>query len=362
MLTDLAIRKAVEFESRDHPVLSVYLTVDPHRRSADQYKLALRALLEKANQPDPDDVRRVQDFVELGYNWQGRGLVLYSCAGDDFWWAESLPIPVEDSVFVSFRPYVHQLATLLDIYARLGVVHVDQMGARLYLFHMGELEAVEGYLGEEVHTHKAGGWASQRLQRHEAETARQNLQDAAELAEEFYRRSNTRRLILAGTEKNVARFRELLSHRLRAMVIGEISADANAGPSELQQQASNLAQQEAEKAGNNLADVIITAAHKKSNGLLGLADTLNAVQTGRAQHVVLLAGFSQPAYRFKGSGFVVLSPDEAQATGSQEELESLPDAVDSVLRRALLNGVGVTVLAEHARLEENGKIGVLTRY
>jgi peptide subunit release factor 1 (eRF1) len=250
----------------------------------------------------------------------------------------------------------------LDAYARLGVIHVDQIGARLYLFHMGHLEAVEGFLGEEVRMHRAGGWASQRYQRHEAETARQNLQDAAELAEEFYRRSDTRRLILAGTDKNVSRFRELLSHRLRAMVIGEISADANATASELQGTATDLARQEAERVGDEMADGIVTAAHKGSNGVLGLAATLNAVQTGRAQHVVVLAGFSQPAFRFKDSGFVVLSKEDAQATGSSEELETLPDAVDSVLRRSLLAGIGVTVLIDHPGLEKNGKIGALTRY
>lgn len=362
MLTDLTIRQAVEFESHGHPVLSVYLNVDPHRRSPDKYKLALRSLLNNAEQADPKDIHKIQNYIEMGYNWHGRGLILYSCAAEDFWWAESLPVSVEDSVFVSFRPYVHQLATLLDAFARLGVIHMDQIGARLYLFHMGDLEAVEGFLGEDVRMHRAGGWAAQRYQRHEAETARQNLQDAAELAEEFYCSADIRRLILAGTEKNVARFRELLSHRLRALVIGEISADANATPSELQERATDLARRVSEDAGVELADAIITATHKGSNGVLGLADTLNAVQTGRAQHVVLLAGFSQPAFRFKNSGFVVLSEEEAQAAGSSEELQRLPDAVDSVLRHALLQGIGVSVLADHPGLAKNGCIGALARY
>lgn len=108
--------------------------------------------------------------------------------------------------------------------------------------------------------------------------------------------------------------------------------------------------------------MIVTAAHKGSNAVLGLAETLNAVQTGRAQHVVLLAGFSRPAFRFKSSGFVVLSKEEAADTGSTEEVDDLPDAVDSVLRRSLLNGIGVTVLADHPGLAKNGKIGALTRY
>lgn len=362
MLTDFDVRQAVEFECRHHPVLSIYLNVDPHRRTPEEYKLALRGLLDRAQGADGEDLRRVQNYVEMGYNWQGRGLVLFSCAGQDFWWAKSLPVPVEDASFVSFRPYVHQLATLLDTYERLGVIQIDQMGARLYAFHMGNLEAVQGHLGEEVRTHRAGGWAAARYQRHEAETARQNLSEAAELAEKFYRQTHTRRLILAGTEKNVAQFRSMLSQRLRSLVIGEIAADANATPAELLVQVSELAHKAAKEEGKDLADQIVTAAHKGSNAVLGLADTLNAVQTGRAQHVVVLSNFSQPAFRYKDSKHVVLSQEEAEASGSSEELETLPDAVDSVLRRSLLGGIDVTVLDEHTALAEAGKIGALTRY
>ncbi len=359
MLTELDVRQAVEFESREHPVLSVYLNVDPHRRSPEKYKLALRNLLARAEDADEEDRRRVQQFIELGYNWQGKGVIVFSCAAEDFWWAHSLPVPVEDHVFVSHRPYVLQLAELLDTYQRTGVIQVDQMGARLFLFHLGYLEAVEGYLGEEVRTHRGGGWAAARYQRREAETARQNLQDAAELAEQFFREYHVNRLILAGTEPNVARFRELLSHRLRSMVIGTISADANAGPKEIQEKAVELAHAQAQEAGKALADEIITLAHKGGNAVLGLAEVLNAVQSGRAQHVVLLSGFSQPAFRDRHTGFVFLSQEEA---GDGVELEALPDAVDSVLRRALLQGIGVTVLKEHPELEKHGKIGALTRY
>ena len=143
MLTDVDVRQTIEFESHEHPVLSIYLNVDPHRRSPEKYKLALRNLLSKADKADAEDIKRMQNYVEMGYNWQGRGLVMFSCAAEDFWWAKNLMVPVEDSVLVSFRPYVRQLATLMDTYERYGVIQIDQEGARLYSFHMGNLEAVE---------------------------------------------------------------------------------------------------------------------------------------------------------------------------------------------------------------------------
>lgn len=361
MLTDVEVRQAVEFESSEHPVLSIYLNVDPHRRTAEKYKLALRSLLDKAEGAAPADIKRMQNYVEMGYNWQGRGLVMFSCQAEGFWWANSLMVPVEDSVMVGRRPYVRQLATLMDAYERYGVIHVDQEGARLYVFNMGVLEAVEGYLGEEVKKHKAGGWAAARYQRSEQTVARQNQQDMAELAEDFYRRNDTRRLILAGTEKNIAQFKELLSHRLRSMVVGQFAADANASPSKIGEEALSIAKKAADDEAKNTADVLVTTVHKGGNAVAGLAETLTAVQGGRAYQVVALNSFKQPAYRYVDSGYIILDLGEETELGSGR-VQELPDAVDSVLRRAMAQGISVTVLDEHADLTKIGKIGALTRY
>lgn len=362
MLLDADIRQAVEYEGdTKHPVLSVYLNVDPQQRSAESYKLALRNLLDKAEGAQPADAKRMQNYIEMGYNWQGRGLVMFSSAANDFWWAKSFMVPMADFAFVSRRPYVRQLATLIDTFERYGVIHIDSEGARLYLFNMGNLEAVEGYLGEEVKSHKAGGWAQARYQRHESGVARNNLQDAAEMAEEFYRQMNTRRLILAGTDKNVARFEGLLSHRLRSMVAGSIAARANASPNEISQKALELIRQAGATRAKAMADEVVTTVHKGGAAVGGLANTLTAVQDGRAQQVVTLAGFAQPAYRFVDSGYIVLDLSDETELGSGR-VEELPDAVESVLRRALAQGIGVTILESHKGLEGIGKIAALTRY
>jgi peptide chain release factor subunit 1 len=362
MSIDGEIRQAIEFESDSaNPVLSIYLNIAPNRRTVEKYRLALRNLLDRAEGADPEDIRRVQNFVEMGYIPHGRSLIMFSCAAQDFWWAKSYMVPVEDSVAVTRRPVTRQLATLMDIYARYGVIHIDQEGARLYLFSMGNLEDVEGHLGEEVKQHKAGGWSASRLQRHESDVARHNFQDAAELAEDFYRRADTQQLILAGTEKNVARFREMLSHRLRGMVVGRIAATANATPAQISEKAVALAQQAAAETAQNMTERIVTAVHKGANAVAGLAETLTAVQNGRALHVAVLSDFAQPAYRFVDSGYILLELSDQSELGSGR-VQELPDAVESVLRRALVQGIGVTIVEEHKGLEKLGKIAALTRY
>ncbi|MCC6455297.1 MAG: hypothetical protein IT328_10170 [Caldilineaceae bacterium] len=362
MFFDPDVRQALEFESDTQtPILSVYLNVDPDRRTVDRYKLALRNLLSNTDGASAEDVKRIQNYVEMGYNRQGRSLVMFSCAAHDFWLAKSYMVPVEDAAFVGRRANVRQLAQLNETYARCGVIHVDQEGARLYVFHMGVLESAEGYLGEEVKQHKAGGWASSRYQRRETEVAKQNLQDAAEMAEEFYRANDTRYLLLAGTEKNVARLQELLSHRLRGMVVGRFAAGANATPAEISQKALKLAREAATGEAMTLADQVVTTVHKAGNAVAGLAEVLTAVQEGRAMQVIVLADFSQPAYRFVDSGYILLDLGDEQELGSGR-VQELPDGVESVLRRALAQGIGVTILDQHAGLAKIGKIAALTRY
>lgn len=361
MLSKFDIQQIVEFENHEHPVLSVYLNVDPQQRSVETYRLALRNLLNKADKAEKADLERIQNYIEMGYNRQGRSIALFSCTAADFWWAQSFQAPLDDKVFVFYRPYVRPLAALLDTYERYGVIHVDQEGARLYVFHMGDLESADGYLGEEIKLHRAGGWSAQRYQRQEVQQARQNLQDAAEMAESFYREADTSRLILAGTEKNVARFKELLSHRLRSMVVGRINAGATASPATIRDEAQELVQKAATDEAHALAEQVITTARKGGNAILGLAETLTAVQTGRAQHVVVLADYEQPAYRFVDSGYILLELNERSELASGK-VQSLPDAVDSVLRRAMAQGIGVTILEHHAALAVAGKIGALTRY
>lgn len=361
MLTNSEIRRAVEMECEKHPVLSLSLNVDPHVRSPEQYRLAFRSLLEQAEEKGAQakDLKRAQDFLDLEYDRSGRGIIMYSCAAEEYWWVNTFLPPVEDGVSVGRRPAVRELAKLMDTYERYGVIHVEQTGARLFSFHLGLLEDATGVFGDDIKVQQPT--SERRVQKQEADKARQNLQAAAELAERFYGNNNTKRLILAGTEKNVAKLRDLLSAKLQKMVVGRIAVDANAGHAEIREKALTLAREAADEQATVEADSVVTLSHKGGNAVTGLSETLTALQHGRAQHVVTLSDFAHPAYRFVDSGIVLLELTEDSDLVSGR-VQKLPDAVDSVLRRAMEQGIGVSILAQHAQLEQAGRIGALTRY
>jgi hypothetical protein len=145
------------------------------------------------------------------------------------------------------------------------------------------------------------------------------------------------------------------------MVVGRFAAGANATPAEISEKALKLAREAAEKEASALADQVVTTAHKGGAAVAGLAEVLTAVQEGRAMQVVVLADYAQPAYRFVDSGLILLDLGDDKELGSGR-VQQLPNAVESVIRRALAQGTGVTILDQHAGLAKLGKIAALTRY
>ncbi len=359
MIDEQAIQELVSFQSGDASVLSLYLNVDPHRRTREKYKLALRRLLESvAGQADPRDVAQVERYIDLEYNRQGKAVACFSCQAQDFWRPFPLLISREDLVFVGDRPYVKPLTDIMDRYA---VALVNREGARLFVFHMGALQEATEMTGEDIKRHRAGGWAAQRYQRHEDQAAQRNLREAADLTTTFCRQHKCGYLILGGTEINVAQFEELLPEPLREQVVGRITLDKDAAPTEVGEKSAEVVQAYLARREAALVDGMITAAAKGGAAAIGLADTLGVLHAGRLRHLVVEQGFRAPAYRCEDCGYMTVEPAErCTFCGGHKVL--LPDAVDSLIHHAINQGAEVTIVEENEALRQAGHIGALLRY
>jgi peptide subunit release factor 1 (eRF1) len=359
MIDERSIQELASFQLDGTPVLSLYLNVDPQRRTREEYKLALRLLLESVSgQADARDVERIERYVELEHNRQGKAVACFSSVAQGFWRVFSLLIPREDLIFVGERPYVKPLTDVMERYA---VALVNREGVRLFSSSTDAVEEATGMEGEDIKHHRAGGWAAQRYQRHEDEAAQRNLRDAAELTDDFCRQNKCDRLILGGTEINVAQFEELLPQALRERVISHITIDKDASPAEVGERAAEAIQTYLAQRESALVEELFTTAAKGGAAAMGLADTLSALHSGRIHHLVVERGYQAPAYRCQNCGYMTV---EAAATcgfcGS--DTGYLPDAVDTLVRNALQQGLEVTLVHDNATLQQRGHIGALLRY
>ncbi|MBT3338451.1 MAG: hypothetical protein HN855_06005 [Anaerolineae bacterium] len=366
MLSDKALQELLDYESSD-PVLSIYLNTDTDI-TPDAYKLTLRSMLKGIEMPSDEEA--ALNYIEHEYARQGRSVAIFSCVAKKYFRAYPLSVPVHSRVHIASRPYVRPLANILDAYGAYGVALVDMQGARFFYFHMGELVEEEGVLGDDVRHTKSGGASSSvhgrsshadaGVSRQSENTAKRNLKDSAESAVTFFEKQKVRRVIISGTDKNVAQFQNNLPKTWQSLVVGTLSLGMTANRQEVLEETIKVGAAAEVKREAGLVRQMVTAAAKGIEGVVGLRDALHATREGRVQTLLVDENFHAPGYRCQSCDH--LTPDELDACPfCGGNFTQAPDATEIAVRRVMLSGGIVEILRDNAEMAEIG-IGGLLRY
>ncbi len=352
--------------SAPEAVLSVYLNTDPSLGNADAYKLRLRNMLKEVTLSE--DVEVVERYINTEYDWSGRGIAIFSSVKNDFFRAYALAIPVHDMVQVGDMPIIKPLANLLENYGGYGVVLIDKQGARLFSFNLGELREQEGVLGEVVKRMKRGGASSMGGRRGGTgqakamdETIDRNMRDAAEFTVTFFEENNVRRVLIGGTDDNIAQFRSQLPKAWQSLVVGTFAASMTASHTDVFTKAFEVGREADKKRVRYLTEILITGAAKGQGAVIGLEDTLEAVSGGRVKTLVLVENFHSPGYACKDCGILTITPHE-HCTGCGEAVDSVSDVVEAAVAATLRSSGEVEILHDVANLDGMNKIGAILRY
>lgn len=368
MLDEQDLQKLVRYRAKG-PVLSVYLNTDPSTGSAESHKLRLRQLIKNYEHESPEDVERVHRYIEHEFAGGGRSLAMFSSSTEGFFKDLTLSLPVRDRARLLDRPYVKPLVDLYENYGHMGVVLIDQQGARLFHFHMGDIIEQEGTMGEEIRKTKHGGGSqaagrrggSAGQSRYTEEAAERNLRASANFAARFFSKNQIRRVIIGGTEENVAHFVDLLPKTWRSLVMGSFPVEMSASHAQVFQKAMAIAQQSEGEAETHLVKAVITAAAKGGEGVIRLDDTLQAVHAGQVQTLLICEGFQAPGYRCRGCEYLTAQSLET-CPFCGERFDKIPDAVEMAVRKVIRDGGEVLVLRDSPKLQESGGIGAQLRY
>jgi peptide chain release factor subunit 1 len=366
MITDRDLQELLDYEAQ-HPVLSVYLNTDPAEGNADAYKLKLRSMLKDID--IPDDVDTVIRYFDHEHSWSGRSVAVFSCTAEDFFKVYPLAVPIRSRVRINDRPHVKPLADLLDSYGGYGVALVDKQGARLFYFHLGQLREQEGMVGETVRRTKRGGGSQAAGRRggiagqtdYADEVADRNIREAVDFATRFFTENNVRRILIGGTEDNVALFRSQLPKSWQSLVVGTFPISMTASKDEVLERAMEIGKEADERREAQLANAVVTSAAKGRGGAIDMMDTLNAIHEGRVQTLLIREGFRAPGSRCMQCGYVASPPVEA-CSFCGGETEQIPDAVELAVRKVMQSGGEVEVLHQNQVVKGLDKIGAVLRY
>ncbi len=366
MLSSSDLKELLDY-SPEYPVVSLYLNTDPTRGAADHYRLRLRGMLKDIDLKQ--DVQAIERFFNHEYDWAGRSVAVFSCAPEGFFRSYGIAVPARSRIRVTDRPHVKPLADLLDSFGGYGVALVDKQSARLFHFHLGELREAENVLGEDVRKTKLGGGSQAPgrrggiagLTKHTEEVAERNMREAAEHAGRFFSRKKIRRILIGGTEDNVAVFQSMLPKSWQSLIVGTFPISMTASHGEVLARAMEIGHKAQKKRELQLVTGIVTAAAKGQSGVIRLEDTLSAVHEGRVKTLVLQEGFQAPGFRCEGCGYLTVQEIQ-QCPFCSHAFEEIEDAVEMAVRRVMQDGGEVEVLHENADLRKAGNIGALLRY
>lgn len=352
--------------STENQVLSVYLNTDPTQLNTEAAKLRLRNLLKTVDLPE--DVKAVEDFINLEYDWSAKGVVIFSDQSGDFFKNYQFNLSVPDIVSVDDKPIIRPLVRLINTFTGWGVVLVDKEGARLFSFNFGKLGEIDAVTGDEVKQTKRGGgnamhgrMGGDNVSGNVENTIDQNIKEVIESATKFFDKHHIRRIMIGGTDDNIARFRDELPKSYQSLVVGAFPMSMTANQNEVLQQATQEALAAQKKINKALVEQAFTLAAKGSSGVIGLIDTLNAIHEGRVKTLLVLQDFEHEGYRCTGCGYLTTQSLE-RCPFCSGEFERIDAAVEMAVQGALRHNAEVKVISENDQLDEAGGIAAVLRY
>ena len=173
--------------------------------------------------------------------------------------------------------------------------------------------------------------------------------------------NHVRRILIGGTDDNVALFRSQLPKSWQSLVIGSFPVGMTASNQEVLERAMAIGKEVELKLEAQLAESIVTDAAKGKGGVVNLEETLNAIHEGRVLTLLIREGFRAPGSRCSSCGFVSSLPmDTCPYCGGKAV--DVPDAVELAVRRTILAGGEVEVLDLDQEVKGFQQIGALLRY
>jgi rubrerythrin len=366
MFNNKALSELLAFQSQSN-IVSLYLNLDPNEGDIALHKLRLRKLIEKIKS-EPDK-QAISDFYESKREWRGRGLVLFSCAADDFFKAYTLQIPVRDLVWTGKFPYIKPLVDLLDSFGNYGVVLLNKQSVRLLVFHLGELLADAEVAGEQIKHVKHGGASAMPGRRsegagrthYEDELEERNMRTFVENAVRFFEKNDIKRILIGGTDENVSMFQGLMPKRWNNMVYDTFSFTKTEKEMDILERILEIGGQMERQREDQLIEALINTAANGREAVVSLNDTLGAMHAGQVQILFVDRDFHAPAYQCENCGFLTARKIHHQCPYCGHVVTQIPDAIDMAVRQVMQEGGDVQILADNSAMQEIG-IGALLRY
>ena len=367
VITEDEIRSLASIRSDSAPITTCYLDVDGRRhvRPADYERVfdtMLRQLRSNGvTEAAAADLERIEQYVKSGFDRSRvRGLAVFAGGPDKLWKVVELPVAVRSELVVNASPAVGQLEAVVQQATTIGVLAVDKVHARVFVFRLGVLvEHVEvtDDLGRDYDTtgeHDRGG-----VDEHRQELEHQHLRNAAALLWSAHQDHPFDHVTLAAHDQLAGEIEGDLHPYLRERLHSRLPVEPNAPEGAIRDAVLDLARRIEQEREAELVDELRAAVASDGRGVAELAPVLDALAERRVARLLVSDGYRAPGWRCPQCDRLATV---GRLCSCGAEMEHLDDVVEHAVDDALSQSCAVDVCIDNADLDVLGRIGALLRY
>jgi peptide subunit release factor 1 (eRF1) len=350
------------FEPGPHPVVSLYLNLQPNEQGRDQFEPFIRNAFSgivatyPAGGPEREsldqDAQKIREYLR-NVDAAANGLALFASSGAGLFEAMPLAAPIaEHRVYVSDQPHLYPLARVLDEYPRYAVVIADSNTARLFVVAANAIQKTEPIEGVKTKRHKAGGWSQARYQRHVDNFRSQHAKDVVEVLTRTVRNEQIPSVIIGGDEVIVPLLKDELPKDIAERVIDVVHLDVRAPAHEILKSSLESIRQHDVQTDRERVDALLDAYRSGGLGTIGVEAVRRAFELGQVEELVIAAVPEIIDAAGSGSG----APDAAASRTPEERV------ADELIVKARQTAASIRFIEDPPLLQPIGGVGAFLRF
>lgn len=358
-------------------VLSLYVDIDQsnaanlNRGFETKVESMFRQVAEDQNSHEESkrrfdgECQRVRQFLR-GYVPKGKALVVFSDSKQDFWWHRDLQVELPTGLRWSPQLWVRPLLDVVEEHDRFAVVLIDKHHARILAVDAGGMERQAEIVSDVPNKHATTGadhpLSQGQMDRDHANHVQSHAKRVADELASVLDRMKLSRIVIGGPVEATSVFTGALPKRIQQMIIGTISAPVDANHERLITELRAVQERAEHEDESKIVDSMITAAMKGERAVLGLSNTLGAIQEGRVYRLVVARDFRVEGKEC-GSCRVLVAHGNEKCAFCGGQLAAAPDLINRASHRVLDLGGKVQLVSGQAAatLAEIG-IGAVLRF
>lgn len=349
MLSTKDIQELLNFHLDSPELVSLYLELDGSPPLA-QFQALLKAHPPcKQSLEGSADSERITRFLTTELLPQNhRGLALFSAQRSSLWLVCPLPEPVPSLIRIGPQPYLVPLLNLLEQYRRYGVALVTAQKVKFMEVYLGQIEECT----EDLESPAPDQRISDGLQRH--------LKIAADRLLALSRKKGFNRVILAAPQELEA----ILFNHIHSTMQNNLILDTQINPDtpapDILQRALAIELQSRHVRESVLIHRVLDAARTGGLGVMGLADTLSALEHGLVRLLLIDGGLAKMGRKCPGCGILSLNGKRCHAC--YQITTPLFNLIDEMVQQALDLNCEVIRIHNDPRLNNVGGIGAELKF